>query len=552
MDRVALRRRGAFVPPDRPLQVAGYGCAFAGAIGIGYVIQGWPALAVMGVVAIAMAVVNAYPHKILTIGRDGVSVHGRRQAHLDWERVNLLAVFPPRGGTVTVAVRARPDAAPPVRPWDRIGEWLQRLQPAPQLHRPRRGQPFTLVFPTSCTDRKTKITLMAGAVTFALACTAGCQAATPGAKSGPPPFASARLSLPAPTGPYRIGAVALHLVDRSWPDPYLPDQRPRQLMISLWYPAEPGNGRPAAPYMPAKAAAHFAAQLHVSTPVMTNLRTHAGSEAPALPSRTGWPVVLFSPGEGLDRSSATALVEQIASDGFVVVTIDHTYEAAEVEFPDGHLALREIHGTAVNPAREQAVRVIDERFVLSRLAMLHQGADPDADHHTIPAGLAATLDLTRVAAIGHSLGGATSAELAYEDHQIRSVADLDGALFGPVVGHGLTQPFLIMADQSHDRTNVPSWAAIWPHLRGRHLDLKLRGSGHFNYTDLSLFSGQSGLLRSLPPSTRAQVVGTVDPSRAIAIERAYLGDWLFATLLHRPEPLLERRSTTYPEIEPEP
>lgn len=47
-------------------------------------------------------------------------------------------------------------------------------------------------------------------------------------------------------------------------------------------------------------------------------------------------------------------------------------------------------------------------------------------------------------------------------------------------------------------------------------------------------------------------MGTIDPSRAIDIERTYLGDWLFATLLHRPEPLLERHSTAYPEIEPEP
>ena len=97
---------------------------------------------------------------------------------------------------------------------------------------------------------RNKIALLAGAFTVALACTAGCAASTPGARTGPPPSEGAGLSLPAPTGPYRIGTVALHLVDRSWPDPYLPDQRPRELMISLWYPAEPRNGRPAAPYMP--------------------------------------------------------------------------------------------------------------------------------------------------------------------------------------------------------------------------------------------------------------------------------------------------------------
>jgi hypothetical protein len=45
------------------------------------------------------------------------------------------------------------------------------------------------------------------------------------------------------------------------------------------------------------------------------------------------PVVLCSPGPQADRAAGTVLVEQSASEGYVVVTIDHTHDAAEVEFP---------------------------------------------------------------------------------------------------------------------------------------------------------------------------------------------------------------------------
>src|SRR4051794_11569014 len=52
------------------------------------------------------------------------------------------------------------------------------------------------------------------------------------AASGP-----AQLTLPAPTGPYPVGTVPLHLVDRSRPDPAAGPGHFRELMAGVWYPA---------------------------------------------------------------------------------------------------------------------------------------------------------------------------------------------------------------------------------------------------------------------------------------------------------------------------
>jgi hypothetical protein len=38
------------------------------------------------------------------------------------------------------------------------------------------------------------------------------------------------------------------------------------------------------------------------------------------------------------RDASTALVEDLVSHGFVVVTIDHPYDADAVEFPNGTVA----------------------------------------------------------------------------------------------------------------------------------------------------------------------------------------------------------------------
>src|SRR5687767_4730835 len=58
---------------------------------------------------------------------------------------------------------------------------------------------------------------------------------------------SPRFALPRPTGPLAIGREVLHLVDRARPDPWVPTN-PRELMVSMYYPALARPGR-TAPYL---------------------------------------------------------------------------------------------------------------------------------------------------------------------------------------------------------------------------------------------------------------------------------------------------------------
>ncbi|GGP14508.1 hypothetical protein GCM10012278_70590 [Nonomuraea glycinis] len=51
------------------------------------------------------------------------------------------------------------------------------------------------------------------------------------------------------------------------------------------------------------------------------------------------PVALFSPGFGYPRETYTAIIDDLASRGHVVVSLSHTYESAAVEFPGGRLEL---------------------------------------------------------------------------------------------------------------------------------------------------------------------------------------------------------------------
>ena len=95
--------------------------------------------------------------------------------------------------------------------------------------------------------------------------------------------------------------------------------------------------------------------------------TQAKQGVPARSTRQH-PVVLYQPGLGDVRELGTGVVSDLASRGYVVVTMDDTYEAAEVEFPGGRV---------VTPRPDQShvdsVRIADTRFVLDKLESLASG-----------------------------------------------------------------------------------------------------------------------------------------------------------------------------------
>ena len=53
--------------------------------------------------------------------------------------------------------------------------------------------------------------------------------------------------------------------------------------------------------------------------------------------RAALPLAVLSPGFTSPRSTLTALAEDLASHGYVVVGIDHTYESFATAFPDGRV-----------------------------------------------------------------------------------------------------------------------------------------------------------------------------------------------------------------------
>jgi predicted dienelactone hydrolase len=389
---------------------------------------------------------------------------------------------------------------------------------------------------------------LAGALSVGLAtgpAPATAEASPPG--SAPP----IQLTLPTPTGPDRIGTVALHLVDPSRRDPWIPGHPLRELMVSLWYPATQTARSPVAPWMLPGAAARALSGLGIRQGAVKLPVTAGHLDAPVDRGGGARPVLLYSPGLQANRTIDTALVQELASRGYIVVTIDHTHDAGEVEFPGGRVEV------AAMPPRETpavkteavAVREADTRFVLDQLTAIDHGANPSVEHTALPRGIAGAMDLSRIGMFGWSIGGATAAATMRDDPRIKAGANMDGTFYGPVATSGLDRPFLLFGSQDHNRDNDPSWASFWAHLRGWRLDLKLTGAQHSSFTDAQYLEPQlAGLLR-LSASQLAQDIGTIKPGRALDAERSYLLAFFDQQLRHRHSKLLDGPSPRYPQVQ---
>ncbi len=312
---------------------------------------------------------------------------------------------------------------------------------------------------------------------------------------GPAPY------LPEPTGPDPAGTVSVWLTDTSRPDPWVPGVNARELMVSLWYPAVPSDGRRARYMTPAESELQLTSRGITGIPpdTLSRVETNAVSDAAPAGRQHGLPLVVLSPGFTNSRSALTALAEDLASHGYVVAGIDHTYESRATAFPDGRVTTCLAREAPGRDGKDEvaAGRAADVRFVLDELTGAHP-AWPGA-------GL---IDPSRTGMAGHSAGGAAAIAAMLADSRIRAGIDMDGATAAPIPDEGLARPFLFLGKQSnytpgsgiiaspdgkHVKGSVLTWQRDWELLTGWKRWLVVAGAVHASFTDLALLAEQIGI-----------------------------------------------------------
>jgi hypothetical protein len=223
----------------------------------------------------------------------------------------------------------------------------------------------------------------------------------------------------------------------------------RELMVHLFYPAAPNGNEPRAPYVPDADAMRGAWNEEQLARIISML-AFSRDKPPLPPGDARYPVIIFAPGGGMKGLIYHALLEDLASHGWVVAAIDPPHNARAVRVPDGRVLgnLRPAERTwpptrdPVENRRFYLERIVhwarDVTFVIDQLTALDRGSG----------AFSGRLDLQRgVGVLGHSRGGQAAGAARVMDERVRGGINIDGTMedaIMPVKGPGVVgiQPFL--------------------------------------------------------------------------------------------------------------
>jgi dienelactone hydrolase len=264
------------------------------------------------------------------------------------------------------------------------------------------------------------------------------------------------VSLPSPTGKHKVGRMSIQLTDQNRLEIYSTEKKDkrRELVVWIWYPGTPVFNPKRAVYLPDRwSEADFVYGVKLGT---TGFECHSFENAPVALSQPIYPVIIFSQA-GFSVLSYSAIVEEIASHGYIVVGINHTYDAPVTVFSDGRVipvSLQFMEGVNSRTgsieesfqfrAAVADYKTADIKFVVDQLEKINKGSSV----------LAGRLDLGRLGVFGHSLGGNAALEFCRKDDRCKVGANLDGANWNEVGKVGLRKPAMIIAAE-HPEFSLP-------------------------------------------------------------------------------------------------
>jgi dienelactone hydrolase len=340
-----------------------------------------------------------------------------------------------------------------------------------------------------------------------------------------------------PNGEYEIGHISDTLADNSRKDPYNDYGENRELNIDIYYPAENTSDCKLSEYVDAESMLSSWGYPAFLGSYLKNIKANSYINAQVMETDEKWPLVIFSHGMGSIPEAYMSIIENLASNGFVVVCINYTdysmfskidniiipFEANDVETAMG--SKDKGNSTVIKDAL--AVWSTDTQFVINELRSLNSEVTNE-------------IDFNNIAIVGHSFGGSVAADVLYKDANIKAGVDLDGPIYGNALD-GLSQPFLyIISDRASTNYDAIEKAGgdaervkdIIQHFfnsidsmcnnsNGDIYKVTIKGSSHSSFGDLLMYS---------PFKYFDAYPAQINPQRALAITNENILGFLNAQL----------------------
>jgi len=390
------------------------------------------------------------------------------------------------------------------------------------------------------------------------------------------PILFPHLRLPKPSGPYAVGTTNLHFFDKNRPETFTRDTRDcREIFARVWYPAEIPTGKTPVSYC--ENAHEISRALTGPTRLPSFLFDHLAltktcsyRDAKIAEGTERFPVVIFSHAYWGSVSQCTALMQELASHGYVAVSVGHSYETPYLIQADGQVR-------AFDPRNEEfRLRGAERRTALATEQQITQTRDRDElevlireisrlrpksieSVHLWSKDISSTidelerinlgngtftgrLDVERVAVLGHSFGGVAAGQACLDDERCRAGVNMDGLQLGEMLDRDLSRPFLFMHHDNVGVSNKTPNLVFFEKAKAPVYLVTIEGTGHLSFSDVAFYGTASFFQLMLP-------VGEIDGERCHRIVCDYVLAFLDRHLRGRDSGLLDGTRSRHPEVE---
>lgn len=223
-----------------------------------------------------------------------------------------------------------------------------------------------------------------------------------------------------------------------------------------------------------------------------------------------YPLIVFSHGSFGVKSSNQSLFNELASHGYVVISVDHTFQSVYTTDDHGRITLvnagyvKEVSGENAHTKKQQSLELY-QKWMSLRMADINFVID----HTLAEAGNRAAdpvyqrVDTHKIGVMGHSLGGSAALGIGRVRHDVSAVLALEAPFMYDIKGVRSGQfifttdaypvPVLnVYSDSSWE--HLSEWAQYAENYRllsspdASTVNVHISGAGHLDLTDLTLTS----------------------------------------------------------------
>lgn len=304
--------------------------------------------------------------------------------------------------------------------------------------------------------------------------------------------------LPPPSGKYTVGMRQYEITDTSRTD-LLHEGKKRRIPLTIYYPSsEMGKSQPyiSNPQLLKQMIANaYNHQDSLALATMAGFHKHILPNAEAVVGMK-FPVLVFSHGLGVSQWNYTSFFEEWASQGYVVVAIDHPYGGFTL-FDDGEMATSRQDPRLADADKKTLLKIVEEwatdiSFVIQTLT------SPSSPIGKFATGL---LDREKIIAVGHSLGGNAAVLASVRDSKIKAAVNMDGGTFDEKASAAYTKPVLTLRSQPvyserelrEKGRDVNQWRQMEAEIDAafatemsraeKGYEIKIEGAGHMSFSD---------------------------------------------------------------------